>query len=431
MTFPASASAAKRGRAVRFMQIEPTTRCNFTCKFCCGRQMDQSNLDTATFEHLIDSYPELEHIELQGEGEPLAHPQFFEMVRFARSRNIKVSTITNGSLFTTQRIAEILDSDLQALLVSIESADADAFGEIRGGSLQGVKDGIRALLSERNARGRRHPSVGLAVTVLRRTQHELPRIAALYEELGLDGGITVHMLNPMQSYRRTYDASMRDQQLGKAEEAMVWAKYAKILRSPTYRRSDVEHFYDNIYGTFLSVSSYVPDDRAFTNVYRSCPWLDQALFVNRHGIATGCPRIKEHEVYPLGDVRADDRDTIIDARNRMRSDLAAGLVPPPCERCFIAESISRRLGALAERTPRPAGEREGSGPSRPIAREGIGFLDGGEDLMAAVAALADGRRSGAEIAAELGRRWGQTSAEAQRHVMPALDELVRRGTLVD
>jgi hypothetical protein len=41
----ADAAPGGHGHAVRFMQIEPTTRCNFTCKFCCGRQMDQSNLD--------------------------------------------------------------------------------------------------------------------------------------------------------------------------------------------------------------------------------------------------------------------------------------------------------------------------------------------------------------------------------------------------
>lgn len=421
---------ADSARAVRFMQIEPTTRCNFTCKFCCGRAMDQTNLDFDTFVRAVEAFPELEHIEIQGEGEPLAHPQFFAMVRFARSHGIKVSTISNGSLFTDARIREVLDSDLQAILVSIESPDAPDFAAIRGGVLATVTDGIRALLAARDARGRRYPSVGFAVTVLRRTQRDLPRIAALYRELSLDGGITVHMLNPMDSYRQTYDDSMLTETLSKAEEALVWAKYAKVLRAPDYQRSDVEHFYDNIYGTFLSASSYAPDHRAFTNVYRSCPWLDHALFVNRHGVATGCPRIKDYERFPLGDIRTDAPADIVVARNRMRGDLAAGIVAEPCRHCFIAESIAQRLDDVARRTPHRAAASDDASSGRPIVREGIGFFDSGQPLMDDIIALADGQRSGAEISTQIGRAAGESADEARRRVLPALDELVRRGVLV-
>jgi hypothetical protein len=63
-------------------------------------------------------------------------------------------------------------------------------------------------------------------------------------------------------------------------------------------------------------------------------------------------------------------------------------------------------------------------------REGIGFLDAGQPLMDEIVALADGSRSGAEISSHLGRTWGQPVAAARRRVLPALDELVRRGVLV-
>ena len=84
---------------VRLLQVEPTTRCNFTCGFCAGRHLDQSDLALATFDALLDQLPDVEHLELQGEGEPLMHTDFFAMAERARARGIEVSTITNGSFF--------------------------------------------------------------------------------------------------------------------------------------------------------------------------------------------------------------------------------------------------------------------------------------------------------------------------------------------
>ena len=87
---------------VPFLQIEPTTRCNFTCGFCAGRQMTQSDMNIETFEAIISTMTGVRHIELQGEGEPLLVHDFFEMVQcaYALQPGVDISFITNGSFFT-------------------------------------------------------------------------------------------------------------------------------------------------------------------------------------------------------------------------------------------------------------------------------------------------------------------------------------------
>lgn len=86
-------SPSSPGR-VRLLQVEPTSRCNFTCGFCVGRHLDQSDLDLETFREALAQLPDLERLEMHGEGEPLMHPHFFEMARLARARGIRLSTIT-------------------------------------------------------------------------------------------------------------------------------------------------------------------------------------------------------------------------------------------------------------------------------------------------------------------------------------------------
>ena len=40
------------------------------------------------FRELLDEQPDLRELQLQGAGEPLAHPRFFDMVSYAARRGI-------------------------------------------------------------------------------------------------------------------------------------------------------------------------------------------------------------------------------------------------------------------------------------------------------------------------------------------------------
>ena len=130
------------------------------------------------------------------------------MVEIVRNRNIRVSFVSNGSFFTKSNVEKIVELGVSRVYVSLESANPQIFQEIRGGKFSKVRRGIESLISTREKMGARDPSVGLALTVLKKTQHELQGVLDLYHELGLDGGIVVQPLQTMDSYVTKYDDKM-------------------------------------------------------------------------------------------------------------------------------------------------------------------------------------------------------------------------------
>jgi len=315
---------------VVFAQIEPTTRCNFTCGFCSGRQMDQSDLDLADVDRLLDSFPDLKHIELQGEGEPLLHKGFFEMARRARARGIELSMITNGSLLSEERVARILDVGMVAINVSIESPNGRDFARIRGGRLDKVKAGIARLLAERRARGLERPKVGLAITVLKGTIDTLPQVAELYHELGMDGGATIQPLNRMESYSGVYDAGTASQLLTPEDEKRMWhlIRQTPALMAMQTAVAGSGHFYPEMHRQFPAE--------------HGCPWVKGGLYIDRHGGMTTCCMIKDTARHGLGKLGVTLPEAVLAQRQAIDAALTAAQPPEQCRGCAYYRTPERR-----------------------------------------------------------------------------------------
>lgn len=298
---------------VTFAQIEPTTRCNFTCGFCAGRAMAQRDLDWDAFARFLDAHPALRHVELQGEGEPLLHPRFFDMVEACRARGIRVSLITNGSLLSPDRIERLLDLGVGSIHVSMESADPGRFEAIRGGKFTKVRDGLALLAALKRERGLAEPAIGLAVTVLRSTIDSIEGIFRLYRELGLDGGIVVQRLQPMPVYSRHYDAAMEAELLDAGSVRQFGAIRQALARHAPVPRADAFFYYALFEG--------------FDPRHGTCPWLARGAYLAADGSMTACCFMKE------------PAQSSVSPAELQRS-LDAGEVPKDCAGCGTAIAIA-------------------------------------------------------------------------------------------
>src|SRR5438445_4786065 len=116
----------------RFLQIEPVGQCNLRCQMCPIQFRRDGPpygppafMDFETFTRIVDEFPGLKELQLQGLGEPMMHPRFFEMVEYGVNKGAKVSTNTNLTLLNARRAERCVTSGLGELHASVDGATAE------------------------------------------------------------------------------------------------------------------------------------------------------------------------------------------------------------------------------------------------------------------------------------------------------------------
>lgn len=188
-----------------FLNIEPTTRCNFNCWYCVGRHMRQEDIRLEDFVSILDNFPSVRAIGLVGEGEPLLHKEFFTMAKIARDRGIRVMIISNGSAFSTSVVQKLCEAEVAYVSISIDSADPATFASSRiDGDLNKIWQGIERLRTYRDEHGYRFPRIAVKGTLFSHTEDEIPAIVAAAKSHGVEIFESFQALNPMTKYVRIY-----------------------------------------------------------------------------------------------------------------------------------------------------------------------------------------------------------------------------------
>ena len=126
------------------INIDPSDRCNFQCKFCptgdrelmkntAGRNF--GTLDFDLYKKIIDDICEFEDkvkvIRLYKDGEPLLNPHFADMVKYAKDSGCcdRVDTTTNAALLNHDLSLKIINAGLNRINISIEGMTSDQYME--------------------------------------------------------------------------------------------------------------------------------------------------------------------------------------------------------------------------------------------------------------------------------------------------------------
>jgi radical SAM protein with 4Fe4S-binding SPASM domain len=152
---------------------------------------------------LLAEHPGLSELQLQGAGEPLAHPRFFDMVAHAAARGIAVSTSTSLLTISDARLARCVASGLRRIDVALGARHPSDCDYLRPGSkLRRALRNVQRLAAARSV----HPELRLVLMLLRSQQPLLPDLVRLAKVHGADAIVLQHLWHDVCPARRFVEA---------------------------------------------------------------------------------------------------------------------------------------------------------------------------------------------------------------------------------
>lgn len=184
-----------------YLQVEPVGQCNLRCRMCPIRFRTDGPphgppafMDFDAFTRLVDQFPRLDHVQLQGLGEPMMHPRFFDMVAYATRKRVRVSTNTNLTLLNDTRAERCVTSGLAELHASLDGATPETYELIRvRAKFDRVLANLRRLIAAKRRLGSDTPKVRMVVVAMRANLHEFPALVRLAHEVGIDTVFVQHL----------------------------------------------------------------------------------------------------------------------------------------------------------------------------------------------------------------------------------------------
>lgn len=120
-------------------------------------------------------------------GEPLIHPQIFELISFASKNRIKTIITTNGTLLSEQMCQKLINSGLSAMFVSIDGYKDKTHDYIRGrkGARKMSVKGLSTMIKSRDKK--KTPKIAVESLITKYNFKELIQLVNMITEFKIEG----------------------------------------------------------------------------------------------------------------------------------------------------------------------------------------------------------------------------------------------------
>ena len=181
------------GRVIRDLRLSITDRCNLRCVYCMEPDVRfaarEEILDASELERVVRTAVGLgvEHVRLTG-GEPTVRGDLLEIIaRVAAIDGVRdLALTTNGTRASAEAMRAWKNAGLRRLTVSLDAVDEATFARMTRGASEGVSAAaVIAAIEGAVALGLGPVKVN-AVVIRGRNEAEVPRLARLARELGVE-----------------------------------------------------------------------------------------------------------------------------------------------------------------------------------------------------------------------------------------------------
>lgn len=183
-------SLLKIPKPLECIQIGITSHCMGKCNYCpqSGKGWRAEHMDAGVLASLWPLLRRAGRAHLQGWGEPLLHPRFFDFAAFVAKAGCAVSTTTCGLIMNDEIAEKIISSNMDAIGFSLAGTDSQSNSARAGVDFECVCSNISALAKAIRKKGR-GPAINLAYILLADRLDAVSRLPSLMNELDVDSAI--------------------------------------------------------------------------------------------------------------------------------------------------------------------------------------------------------------------------------------------------
>ena len=214
-----------RGRPY-ILIIDPLNICNLRCPLCPTGTGDlerkQQRMEWDVYTRTIDDMaPWAYEVNLHNWGESLLHPRIFDMIRYARGKNLATNMSTNFNRVSDEKIDGLIESGLEYLILSIDGITQDTYAKYRvRGSIDKVLTNVKKLVQRKRELGASTPFIEWQFILFKHNAHELEDARKLAQEIGVD---RFRVIPPGIPYAAKEPAKLKEEWFYKDENQNVEA----------------------------------------------------------------------------------------------------------------------------------------------------------------------------------------------------------------
>ena len=173
--------------------IDITNVCNLHCPFCPTgkglRGRSKGFMGIEQYKGIIDEIGDYIYLlDLYNWGEPLLHKSVYDMVTYAKERNICTRISTNFNVpFSEEAARRMVESGLPYLTVSCDGVDQQSYDVYRrGGTFATVLENMERLVKTREHLGASNPYIFWLYLVFKHNEHLADDARLAAERIGVD-----------------------------------------------------------------------------------------------------------------------------------------------------------------------------------------------------------------------------------------------------